>query len=160
MKLIISIVILIVLVPVIGLAFLSWTSPPPRTGLLEGRLRPCPDTPNCVLSEGGGEEARIPPLSFEGPPARAWAQLRKAVTAMGGTIQEDYGEYLWATFTSRVFRFVDDVEFRLVPSSDVIQVRSASRVGRSDLGVNRKRVERLRARFRALSSVKAGPGVD
>jgi uncharacterized protein (DUF1499 family) len=152
MKLIISIVVIIVLVPIIGLAFLSWTSGPPRTGLVDGHLRSCPPTPNCVISEGGDEEARIPPLSFKGPPARAWTQLREAVTDMGGTIKADHGGYLWATFTSRVFRFVDDVEFRLMPSRDVIQVRSASRVGRSDLGVNRKRVERLRARFMALSS--------
>jgi uncharacterized protein (DUF1499 family) len=152
MKLILTVVLVLAFVPMIGLAFLSWTSPPPQTGLLDGHLRPCPGTPNCVLSEDEGEGARIPPLSFEGPPERAWAQLREVIAGMGGTIQADHDGYLWATFTSRVFRFVDDVEFRLMPSSNVIQVRSASRAGRSDLGVNRKRVERLRARFRALSS--------
>jgi len=66
---------------------------------------------------------------------------------MGGKIQEEHDGYLWATFTSRVFRFVDDVEFRMVPSDGIIHVRSGSRVGYSDLGVNRKRVEKLRAGF-------------
>jgi uncharacterized protein (DUF1499 family) len=66
---------------------------------------------------------------------------------MGGKIEEEHDDYLWTTFTSRVFRFVDDVEFRMVSAAGKIHVRSGSRVGYSDLGVNRRRVEKLRALF-------------
>jgi uncharacterized protein (DUF1499 family) len=75
---------------------------------------------------------------------------------MGGKIQEERDGYLWAMFTSRVFRFVDDVEFRMVPTDGLIHVRSGSRVGYSDLGVNRRRVEKLRARFNQKKQKEAG----
>jgi uncharacterized protein (DUF1499 family) len=89
----------------------------------------------------------VEPLVFEGPPETAWKKLSRTVRDAGGTIREDTGTYLWATFQTRLFRFVDDTEFRMVAAEGVIHVRSASRVGYWDLGVNRKRVERLRARF-------------
>ncbi len=60
--------------------------------------------------------------------------------------------YLWATYTSRIFRFVDDMEFRLLPEKKTIHVRSGSRVGHSDLGVNRKNVERLRKQFDLINA--------
>jgi len=66
---------------------------------------------------------------------------------MGGKIEEEHDGYLWATFTSRVFRFVDDVEFRMVSTDGMIHMRSGSRKGYSDLGVNRRRVEKLRTLF-------------
>ena len=121
---------------------------PPKTGLVDGRLRPCPGTPNCVSSDvEGGHSAWIRPFAFEGSPEAAWQRLAQAVEAIGGTIRADTGDYLWATFTSRIFRFVDDVELRMDGEDRVIHVRSESRVGYSDLGVNRKRVERLRGAF-------------
>ena len=122
-----------------------------ESGLQEGRLRPCPDRPNCVSSEPG-EGSSVAPLVFSDEPEKAWDRLKSTVQELGGKIHEDTGEYLRSSFTSRIFRFVDDVEFRLIPEEKVIHVRSASRVGYSDLGVNRKRVERLRAAF--------GPGTS
>lgn len=110
-------------------------------------LAPCPERPNCVSSQATKPSARVEPLRFADSPAAAWARLRQAVAAVGGRIEgEDEGS-LRATFTSRIFRFVDDLECRLVAGSGLIQVRSASRVGYWDLGANRRRVERLRAAF-------------
>ncbi len=129
------------------LAVLSCASNPPKVRLVDGRLRVCPKSPNCVSSESDGASSRVQPLAFQGPPEKAWADLKEIIREMGGKIEEEHDGYLWATFTSRVFRFVDDVEFRMVSSDSMIHVRSGSRKGYSDLGVNRRRVERLRALF-------------
>ena len=119
-----------------------------ETGLLNGKLRPCPGTPNCVVSEDGGKDSYIEPLAFSGEPGAAWEHAKEALTGLGGRIEKDTGDYLWATFRSRIWRFVDDTELRLDAAGKVIHVRSASRVGKGDLGVNRKRVERLRSLFK------------
>ncbi len=79
---------------------------------------------------------------------------------MGGKIEEEHDGYLWATFASRLFRFVDDVEFRMVSIDGIIHVRSASRVGYSDLGVNRRRVERLRTLFNQKKDQEADQQTD
>jgi uncharacterized protein (DUF1499 family) len=102
-----------------------------------------------VVSENGTSVSRIDPLLFKSQPDKAWMTLRQVVTGNGGTIRQQQQDYLWATFTSRVFRFVDDVEFRLDAAQGVIHMRSASRAGSSDFGVNRKRIEKLRAAFAA-----------
>jgi uncharacterized protein (DUF1499 family) len=119
----------------------------PKAGMADGRLKPCPDSPNCVCSEDRGGRSSIEPLAFVGSPADAWSRAKQALQDMGGKIQEEKDGYLWATFTSRIFRFVDDLEVRMDAANQVIHVRSASRVGYSDLGVNRKRVEALRVKF-------------
>jgi uncharacterized protein (DUF1499 family) len=129
------------------LAWLSHTSKTPDVQLVDGHLRPCPETPNCVSSESVAPLSRIEPLRFKGAPQAAWADLESSIRDLGGTVVEQREGFLRATFTSRVFRFVDDVEFRMVAEEGVIHLRSASRVGRSDMGVNRERVERLRALF-------------
>lgn len=147
MKVVIYSLAVLVLVPALFLALMSITARAPKTGLVADRLRACPDTPNCVVSENAGPSSRIEPLRFTGAPEQAWAALRQAVARGGGVIREDRKDYLWATFTSRIFRFVDDVEFRLDAAQGVIHLRSASRAGSSDFGVNRKRVERLRIAF-------------
>lgn len=127
--------------------YLASSAPAPEVRLVAGQLRPCPATPNCVSSESSAPESHIAPLRFAGSAEQAWADLRAAIQQAGGTIVAERDGLLWATFTSRLFRFVDDVEFRLAEEEGVIQLRSASRVGQSDMGVNRKRVERLRALF-------------
>jgi uncharacterized protein (DUF1499 family) len=147
MKIAVYSVLILVLVPCIFLALISVASREPKAGLAGGKLRSCPGTPNCVVSENETDASRIEPLLLEGAPEQAWAVLQQVVTQNGGTIRQNQDGYLWATFTSRIFRFVDDVEFRLDAARGMIQVRSASRVGHSDLGVNRKRVEELRTAF-------------
>ena len=119
-------------------------------GMLDGRLRPCPETPNCVCSECSQEAAFVMPLMCEGDANAAWAQAQVAVTDLGGEISWVEEDYLAATFQTPLFRFVDDVELHLDRELGVIHLRSASRVGRSDLGANRKRVEAIRRRFSAL----------
>ena len=135
------------MLPCLLFMLVSCSGKPPEAQPADGRLRPCPDKPNCVSSQEEKASAQIAPLSFQGPPAMAWQSLKEAVRQAGGEIRQEEDQYLWATFTSRVFRFVDDVEFRMVAAENLIQVRSASRLGYSDLGVNRKRVEKLRALF-------------
>ena len=119
----------------------------PKARLVDGKLRACPDSPNCVSSESDRPSSRIEPLAFQGQPEKAWSDLKETLREMGGKIQEEQDGFLWATFTSRVFRFVDDVEFRMVSTDGIVHVRSGSRVGYSDLGVNRRRVEKLRTLF-------------
>lgn len=112
-------------------------------------LKPCPASPNCVSSLAEEDERhRVPPLSWSGDFAEAKARLRQAVLAPGNAtfiVEED--RYWHVEFRSRLFRFVDDVEFLFDPQTKLIHVRSASRVGHSDLGVNRKRVEKIRSLF-------------
>jgi uncharacterized protein (DUF1499 family) len=126
---------------------MSCTARVTKTGLVENKLQACPGTPNCVVSESETAASRIEPLVFQGSPGKAWEALKQAVEQAGGAIRQDQNGYLWATFTSKVFRFVDDVECRLDAERGVVHVRSASRVGHSDFGVNRKRIEKLRNTF-------------
>jgi uncharacterized protein (DUF1499 family) len=133
-------------------AGLGWWSHQPRfqaQGLNDGRLAACPDSPNCVCSESQtAHDAKRSVASLSVGAAAgeaAWAGAVEVVREMGGHVQTDTGAYLHATFVSRIFRFVDDLELRA--DGDRLQVRSASRVGYSDLGVNRKRVEEMRSRL-------------
>jgi len=87
-------------------------------------------------------EHGVPPIALNDG---AWARLNHVISEQGGVIDQDDGHYLHATFTSSLFRFVDDVELRLDSAAGVIQIRSASRAGRSDFGVNRQRIERIAA---------------
>jgi uncharacterized protein (DUF1499 family) len=130
-----------------GLASNLWPKPQEKPGLVNGRLRACPGTPNCVCSESADPLDRIEPLTFQGAPETAWETLRIVVTDLGGTVRSEEKDYLWTTFQVPVLGFTDDVEFRLDASNRTIHVRSASRLGYSDLGVNRGRVEQLRTAF-------------
>lgn len=118
---------------------------PGGLGVTGGRLRPCPESPNCVCSQDADEEHAIAPLQFEGDGAAEWERLRQAIrNTPRAVIVTETPDYIHAEFTSLIFRFVDDVELFRAPADGVIHVRSASRVGYSDLGVNRQRVEQLR----------------
>jgi uncharacterized protein (DUF1499 family) len=137
------------------LAACGFGNPTPAGGL-EEPLAPCPGTPNCVHTGGGGtgDSDDAPPfLLASGRGAVDPAAVTRALEALPRTrvVRREEGEdgafYLHAEATSRIFRFVDDVEVRWTPGSEALVVRSASRVGRSDLGVNAQRVERLRARM-------------
>jgi uncharacterized protein (DUF1499 family) len=119
----------------------------PRTG--RRRLKACPASPNCVLSTAEADEKhRIAPFPVTGPVAEALTRVKAAALSFPRTavVEEKLG-YLKLTFTSAVLRFVDDVEFEVDEAAKVVNVRSASRVGRSDFGVNRKRVEAIRAKL-------------
>ena len=130
------------------LATLAVVSQRPRpVGLVGGRLRPCPRPTNCVST---AEPRRRPlaPLVFTGSPEAAMARLAAVLDGMPGCrVVRLEGPYLHAEARSRLFRFVDDVEALADPQAGVIHLRSASRVGVSDRGVNRRRVEEIQRRF-------------
>jgi len=112
----------------------------------DGHLPPCPDSPNCVNTQTGDVE----PLTFAGSGAEALARLRAIIEDMPRTtIREAADGYLHAEFRSALFRFVDDVQCLVDENAGVIHLRSASRLGYSDLGVNRRRLEALRAAWSA-----------
>ena len=116
---------------------------PVAGGIDEGRLAPCPNKPNCVCSQDTDPQHAIEPLPAVG--ADPMITLAQVVRQMPRTaIVKETPNYLHATFQSKVFRFIDDVEFLYDPEEKVIQVRSASRLGYSDFGVNRDRIEEIR----------------
>jgi uncharacterized protein (DUF1499 family) len=123
---------------------------PDRIGLDDGKLRPCPSSPNCVSSDASDEGHAVEPLRIATSPDEAWTTLAEILRERPRTkITARTDRYLHAEVRSALFRFVDDVEFHLRPVEGIIAVRSASRVGYSDLGVNRRRVEGLRDAMRA-----------
>jgi uncharacterized protein (DUF1499 family) len=127
--------------------FASRAPRPASLGVKNGQLSPCPPSPNCVCSQGADPAHFIEPLRYKKSPAEAMADLKQVLARQKRvTIIATNDSYLYAEFRSQRFRFVDDVEF-LIETNGVIQVRSASRVGHSDLGVNRKRIESLRRQF-------------
>lgn len=112
------------------------------------QLSACPDTPNCVSSQSHDAAHLIAPVTYSGPPGSALRRLKAVLDAEPRTtITVEQGTYLRAEARSLVFRFVDDIEFLLDTEQQLIHVRSASRSGYSDLGVNRRRVERIRKAF-------------
>jgi uncharacterized protein (DUF1499 family) len=116
---------------------------PSNLGVKDGKLAACPGTPNCVNSQSDDAQAKIEAL-----PAVSIAEIKKVVDGMeGSTIIEENNNYLYAEFKSKLMGYVDDVEFYLDSNTNSVQVRSASRLGKSDLGVNRKRVEEIRSKL-------------
>jgi len=129
-------------------------SPPPRRprrlGVVDGRLAPCSGSPNCVSSQSSGAPHEIEPIAFDGDPGVALGRLATLLEQMAGAVIVQRDErYLHAEFTSRILRFIDDLELWVDIRNRQVQVRSASRVGYSDLGANRRRVEALRQAFAA-----------
>lgn len=121
---------------------------PSNLGVSNGQLAPCPNSPNCISSQSTDVLHTIAPLTFTSTPEEAIANLKKIIESLPRTkIITESQDYLYAEFKSALLGFVDDVEFYLDRNANVIQVRSASRLGQSDLGVNRKRIETIRAKF-------------
>jgi len=141
--------ILIVLVNLILLTGCSGTMP--KLGINNSGLAPCPETPNCVSSQAHDDKHYIEPINYSGTRQGAHDLLLRIIESEKRTdIMTDQEDYIRVQFTSALFRFVDDVEFYFPEEPDgesVIHVRSASRVGYSDLGANRKRIERIRSEF-------------
>ncbi|HET6880958.1 MAG TPA: DUF1499 domain-containing protein [Pirellulales bacterium] len=137
--------------PVVVLAVLSYYSrKPTNVGLVDGWLADCPDKPNCVCSQALEVSHRIAPIDFSDASDTAWQRMKSVVSAMPHTkIVSEQDGYLHAECQTSVFRFVDDLELLLDAERQVIHCRSASRVGHSDFGVNRRRIEGLRRAFAA-----------
>ena len=148
-KNILIILLILVLLTVIALIFLAYRSHSGMpAGMSEGKLTACPGKPNCVCSEFKSDTAHyIDPLIISNTMIDTRGILIVSIRETGGMIQTESAEYIAATFSSSVFGFLDDLEVRIDYSKNEIHFRSASRVGRGDMGVNRKRVESIKALF-------------
>lgn len=137
---VISLIVIAVLIWFVVLGIMSRSGNP--SGLIDGKLSRCQSKPNCVCSEYLLDKERfISPFSPQQPISmQTNLALKQVIEEMGGQIQQEQSDYLAFTFKSALFGFVDDMEVRLDPAQNVIHIRSASRVGHSDRGVNAKRV--------------------
>jgi len=123
----------------------------PELGVSQGRLKPLPDKPNCISSQTDQPGKKVAPLPFKATPQETLAALKKAIEEYGQEqILEQTQDYLHVVFSSPTIGFRDDVEFWLDQPNQVVQVRSASRVGYSDMGVNRQRYEAISKLYQAL----------
>jgi uncharacterized protein (DUF1499 family) len=133
-----------------------WGGPPDTLGVQEGYtgLAPCPSTPNCVhTGHRHPDGTRGMFILGRDAPGEVVTQIADVVASMpGAEVIEKDGLYVHAEFTSRIFRFVDDLEILIMPDREIV-VRSASRVGGGDLGVNAARVEELRERLKAAQII-------
>jgi uncharacterized protein (DUF1499 family) len=133
---------------------------PDNLGVRDGKLKPPSRTPNSVSSQAElwpdapqKEYARIAPLPLAGDAKATIARIAAVVLDLpGARIVERREDYLYAQFTTALMRYVDDVEFWVDPAAGVVQVRSASRLGSKDFGVNRARIESIRARLAAAGA--------
>ena len=134
--------------PAIGALFSLAGTRPDNLGVTAGKFAPCPTTPNCVNSQTQDQEHAIAPLRYTSTPEDAFHQLKTLLESQPRvTVLTTTDDYIRTEFTLPIVGFVDDVEFYLDRSAKLIQVRSASRLGESDLGVNRKRIETIRAKL-------------
>ncbi|NJM21393.1 MAG: DUF1499 domain-containing protein [Richelia sp. RM2_1_2] len=128
---------------------------PNNLGINNGKLAACPNSPNCVSSQSSTTDAThfIQPLNYTDTPEKALSDLKAVIESEPRTkIINESSDYLYAEFKSALMGYVDDVEFYVDSSSNTIHVRSASRLGQSDLGVNRKRVETIRTKFNQMQN--------
>ena len=147
MKIVLIIIPTLILAAIVVLFVLGLMSQSGEAnGLVEGKLTQCPDKPNCICTEFEADATHyIDPVVFsQGNTSEVLSRLKNSLREMGGSIQAENDNYLAATFTSSIFRFVDDLEIRIDTDQQLIHMRSASRVGNSDRGINKKRIERLK----------------
>ena len=125
---------------------------PHNLGLKNNMLLPCPKSPNCVLSQASDAKHKIKPIYYATSLEVAKERLNQVILSMDGTRIITQNEVYWhVEFTTRWLRFIDDVEFYFPESEALIHLRSASRSGYWDLGVNRKRTKEIRSRFEELA---------
>lgn len=159
MKTALVIIAVLILLGVTYFAWLAYKSHQPSpgefpAGLQNNQLSPCPDSPNCINTEYAEDsEHYIAAIAYQNKSTDDVIQLlQQTIAISGGRITEHKGHYIAATYTTRLFRYVDDVEFRIDPQQQQIHLRSASRQGHSDLGANRKRVQTIKQLFAQLSA--------
>jgi len=130
----------------------------PKLGIENGQLIQCPTTPNCVNSQAKDKKHYIEPILMTGTPLEVKNHILKILNELKRAkiiVAEDH--YIRVEFISKVFRFIDDLEFYFPNTKSkemTIHVRSASRVGHSDFGVNRKRIEQIRSKFKEINKTQ------
>ena len=124
-------------------------NPPERHNSESSGFLDCPDTPNCVSSLAKNPKYRVEPFKLKKDPKTSWDIVKKTVASLSRTkiVSADNSD-IHAECKSMIFRFVDDITLHLTASNGIIHIRSASRIGYSDLGVNRRRVENLRKKLK------------
>ena len=156
---VIAVLVLVIAAVAAGqLGFLQGTAPA-DLGVRDGKLKPPSMTENSVTSQAAlypdhpqRKYADIAPLALKGDGPATIAKIKTIVEGMDGAkVMKSERDYLYAQFTTKLMKFVDDVEFWFDPAANAIQVRSASRVGRGDMGVNRKRIEAVRSALAAAA---------
>lgn len=153
----IVLLVLVALTVAAGQAGLLHGKPPIDLGVKEGKLKGLSNTPNSVSSQAAlypdhpqRKYAEVAPFALRGDGPATIERLKTLVEAMpGAKLVKSEPDYLYAQYTTPLMKYVDDVEFWFDPTANLIQVRSASRLGASDLGLNRKRVEAIRAALAA-----------
>jgi uncharacterized protein (DUF1499 family) len=133
----------------------SFTAKQKDLGVKDGILKPCPSSPNCISTQAdpGDNQHYLPPLSLNITKKDAMKKIIAIINSFERTkIVEKTNNYLRAEFKSKIMKYVDDVEFYIDEKNKIIHFRSASRIGYSDLGVNRKRMEEIVKMFKNLNS--------
>jgi len=116
-----------------------------QIGITDGKLAPCPKSPNCVSTQVSDKKHIIKPLKYNSTLKEAKLNILDIIESLKRTkIINETENYIHVEFRTRTFKFVDDVEFYFDDTEKIIHFRSASRVGWSDMGVNRKRMEKIR----------------
>ena len=124
---------------------------PDNLGVTENHLAACPETPNCIVSQDGDASHSVDPIAYSGDRATVRKALEQVLGVVPRTqIVEATEDYIRAESSSRLLGFIDDVEFYLPADESVIHIRSAARLGESDLGVNLRRVEQVRLALQDL----------
>lgn len=124
-------------------------------GLSKGRLSACPDKPNCACSEEETAATHyIAPIPITENKAFDLTMIKTTIQGMSGIIQSETKEYIAASFSSNLFGYIDDLEIRIDTEQHLIHLRSASRVGHSDMGVNKQRIALFKQRLKNLLSEK------
>lgn len=126
-----------------------------KLGIVDAQLTPCPSSPNCVSSDTISAEQKVMPFELTVSPEKAWDLLVDHVSELprSAIVRKD-SRYLHAECRSQLFGFIDDLEFHLRPEQKIIAVRSSSRSGYYDFGVNRSRIEKLRQTLREAGAVQ------
>ncbi len=128
---------------------------PPNIGINNASLSPCPAKPNCVSSQAEDEKHFSEPFQYLSDRSVALNILKKIILSQPRSkIESETDNYLYAEYSTACFRFVDDVEFYFPENEQIVHFRSASRLGYSDFGVNKKRIEKIRLLFTEMMTGK------
>ena len=120
-------------------------------GIIDGKFHPCPKSPNCVSTQSTDEKHRMEPIQYSSTVDEAKGKIRNIITSFKRTkLITETENYLHFEFRTATFKFVDDVEFYLDDKEKLIHFRSAARLGWSDMGVNRKRMGKIRELYKSV----------